>query len=242
MLHALLDRLFAQHPSGAGPVLTATAAEISWDHFSPNEQRRLAAKYLGASEREVSADGLAETAKWFDGLGLAQRLSLINAFFALGGGDGATPERRALWEQIARIIPGPWNSNIGEVSVIVELRDAKRFQQAGKAAGMRADWAWVRNKYHAGASFSLREWGVRASLNAANDTAAARAAGQGAGGGQLARVEFDAYGPRLGLLGLLRHKFGKIDAQMARWELAKRGLIPEPGYKVRGDSHRPESA
>ena len=230
----LLRRFITGQPTpardGAGGAITI--AELGWASFSPAERRRLAAKYLGVAEAEVRPEGLALAADWFNGIGLAQRLSLVNAFFALGGGDGAAPARRRIWEEVARLLPGKWNSSIGEVSVILELRDPGRFRQAGRGAGMKEDWWFVRRLYHAGASFSLREWGVRASLNVANDTAAARAAGQSRGGGNIARAEFDAFGPKLGLLGLLRHKFGRLDAQLARLELARRGFIPDQNESV----------
>ena len=203
------------------------SSDFGWDQFSSNEQKRLAAIYLGTTEAEVETGGLARTADWFNHLGPPQQMNLVNAFFALGGGDGATVERRALWNEIAQLLPGQSNSNIGQVSVILELRDAERFRQAGLAAGLKEDWAVIRWLYHRGASFSLREWNVKASLNFANDTAAAKSADQNRGGGQIVRVEFDAYGPSFSLLGLLRHKYGKIDAQIAGLDLMERGLIPD---------------
>jgi hypothetical protein len=202
---------------------------MDWDNLKRSERVRLAAKYLGVGETEVSEDGLTAAADWFESLGPSQRLNVINAFFALGGGDDAAPERRALWDQIARLVTGEWNSQIGEVSVIFELRETEAFKRAAKAAGLKGDWAPIRWWFHRGASFSLREWRVRASLNVANDKAAARAAGQERGGGHVVRVEFDAYGPAFSLGGLLRHYRGQIDAQAARVELARRGIIQGEG-------------
>ncbi|HZN10500.1 MAG TPA: hypothetical protein VFC61_02415 [Blastocatellia bacterium] len=214
---------------GGGQVTGECPVAHGWLDFSPAEQRRLAAKYVGVDEGRIDAEALARTGEWFDGIGETQRLSLLNAVCALGGRDWCPAERRALWAEIERLLPGKWNSNIGAVSVIVELRDPERFKAAALSAGLREDWSWVRDRFHAGASFSLREWRVRASLNIANDVAAAQGVGEESGGGRIARCEFDAFGPSFGPLGLLRHKFGKIDAGSARAELARRGFFPASG-------------
>ncbi|HZS07967.1 MAG TPA: hypothetical protein VFD58_24245 [Blastocatellia bacterium] len=207
-----------------------SGAMVTWQSLSLTERRRLAAKYLAVETADVDPDGLAQTEAWFATISEAgQRLNLMNCFFALGGGDNADRTRRGMWDQVARLIPGEWNSQIGLASLLVELRDAERFKRAGITAGLKEDYAFVRNRYHRGASFSLREWRVRASLNVANDTAAAIAVGFDEGGGRIARAEIDAWGPTFGLLGLWRHKFGKIDPQIVRLAMTERGLIPESG-------------
>src|SRR5438552_15278021 len=115
-------------------VLTAnddSGTVVTWQSFSLTERKRLAVKYLAIEIADVDSDRLAQAEAWFATLSEAgQRLNLMNCFFALGGGDNADRERRAMWDQVARLIPGEWNSQIGLASILIELRDAERFKQA----------------------------------------------------------------------------------------------------------------